>query len=150
MIQMAKFAFKNIFKFLRQASPGYRDPAAELSPQVLAYVGDAVFELYIRTYLVGKERAAPAGALHRSATCLARAGGQASLLRKIQPLLTEEETRLVKRGRNSGGRVPKGARVADYRQATGLEALLGTLYLEGRVERLQEITEFIFCVWDES
>ncbi len=144
------FHVKNILSLLKKAAPHKPEAAAELSPQVLAYAGDAVFELYVRTYLIETKGAATPGALHRMATALVRAGGQAALLKEIQPLLTEEESRWVKRGRNSGGRVPKGATVGEYRHATGLEALLGFLYLGGKTERLQEIMDIIIKIWTKE
>jgi ribonuclease III family protein len=144
------FMLKTSYHFLKK--PPLLNPrdAAELSPQVLAYAGDAVFELYVRTYLIETKGSAAPGALHRLATDLVRAGGQAALLKEIQPLLTEEESRWVKRGRNSGGRVPKGATVGEYRHATGLEALLGFLYLAGKTERLEEIMDVIIKTWNHT
>ena len=118
-----------------------------MSPPVLAYMGDAVFELYVRTYLVEREGEAPVGDLHHLATQWVRARGQAALLEEIRPILTEEEARLVRRGRNAPGRVPKGSTMGDYRHATGLETLLGALYLEGKTDRLQEIMEAVFKAW---
>ncbi len=132
-------AWKRTAGFLWRASPRREGTPAWLSPQVLAYVGDAVFEVYIRTHLVVEEGPKPVTELHRRAISLARARGQADLLQTIEPLLSEEEIRLVRRGRNAGGRVPKGSTTGDYRQATGLETLLGALYLEGKMDRLQEI-----------
>lgn len=139
---------KNILSLFKKAAPLKSQAAPELSPQILAYAGDAVFELYVRTYLIQKEIPASPGALHSRATNLVRAGGQAALLQEILPLLTAEESRWVKRGRNSSGRVPKGATVGEYRHATGLEALLGFLYLGGNIERLEEIMDIIIKVWD--
>lgn len=139
---------KNILSLLKKAAPLPPEAALELSPQVLAYAGDAVFELYVRTYLINKEGSASPKTLHHCATALVRAGGQATLLKEILPLLTEEEIRWVKRGRNSGGRVPRGATVGEYRHATGLEALLGFCYLGGNTERLQEIMDIIIKIWD--
>jgi ribonuclease III family protein len=144
------FYVKNILSLFKKAAPLNPRDAAELSPQNLAYAGDAVFELYVRTYLIETKGSAAPGALHRLATDLVRAGGQAAFLKEIQPLLTEEESRWVKRGRNSGGRVPKGATVGEYRHATGLEALLGFLYLAGKTERLQEIMDVITKTWNHT
>ncbi len=139
MMKWAASTLEKAARLLGRSTPRQEKAAARCSPQVLAYVGDAVFEVYIRTFLVGREGDKPVTSLHRSATFLARARGQAAFLKEIEPLLTEKEMGLVRRGRNAGGRIPKGAAMGDYRQATGLETLLGTLYLEGSVERLQEI-----------
>ena len=136
---MPKKRVEGVPPFLRVPTPGSQRELSQLSPQVAAYVGDAVFELYIRTFLVQLEGQMPINELHHRATSLARAGGQASLLQEVLPLLSEEELTTVRRGRNAGGRVPRGAKVKDYRYATGLEALLGTLYLEGKTERLHTI-----------
>lgn len=113
---------------------------SQLPPLFLAYVGDAVFELYVRRKLVG-EKAQPIRQLHRKATKIVRAGGQDHILRQIEPLLTEEEADIVRKGRNTKSRVPKNADMAAYRRATGFEALLGWLYLNGRQERLNELLD---------
>jgi ribonuclease III family protein len=110
----------------------------DLSPLLLAYVGDAVFELYIRRRLV-TDGPRPIRQLHRKATRVVRAGGQDEVLRQIEPLLTAEEADIVRRGRNTKSRVPKNADMAAYRRATGFEALLGWLFLTGRQERIDEL-----------
>lgn len=112
-----------------------------LSPVVLAYIGDGVFELMVRQYLVSLTNHKP-NHLHREATKFVSAKAQRLLLEKWQPLLTEEEADMVRRGRNTkSGKPPKNADPADYRQATALECLVGYLYYEGRTERLQELFE---------
>ncbi len=119
-----------------------RPPAAghwadRLPPLVLAYVGDAVYELYVRT------RLAPAGepveVLHRRSVEHVRAVAQAAALRALEPLLTPAEQAVVRRGRNAKGAVPRSTSPADYRLSTGLEALFGYLYLAGETERLVEL-----------
>ncbi len=110
-----------------------------LSPIRLAYLGDAVYDLYVRTSLVlagGK-----AQAMHREAISLVNAGAQARALSRVAAMLSETESDVVRRGRNAHAHhgVPKRADPADYAQATGLEALLGFLYLTGRTDRLQTI-----------
>jgi ribonuclease-3 family protein len=111
-------------------------------PVHLAYVGDAVFELYVREKLVS-DKAIPIHQLHKKATRVVRAGGQDKALRQIEPLLTEEEADIVRRGRNTKGRVPKNADMASYRRATGFEALLGWLYINGAQERLRQLLDGI-------
>lgn len=113
----------------------------ELPPLLLAYVGDAVFELYVRQKLVAKRL--PIQHLHKAATRIVRAGGQEQALRIIEPHLREEEADVVRRGRNTKGRVPKNAEMAAYRRATGFEALLGWLHINNRAERLEELLAFL-------
>jgi len=114
---------------------------AQLSPLTLAYVGDTVYDLYIRTELVLETKATPNG-LHKMASARVCAAAQAEAARRILPLLTEEELCIYKRGRNSHpGTQPKHAKLADYLAATGLEALIGYLYLTGQDERLHRLME---------
>lgn len=112
-----------------------------LSPLVLAYVGDAVHDLHIRTRLAlsgGRVRA-----LHQSATRAVCCAAQASALQRIDPLLTDAEREVVRRGRNSHAHhgVPKNADPAEYALATGLEALLGYLYLTDQRKRLDVLLQ---------
>ncbi|MCM3631432.1 ribonuclease III [Paenibacillus glycanilyticus] len=110
-----------------------------INPVVLAYVGDSVFELLVRQYLVSLPNH-KSHHLHREATKIVSAKAQRKLLEKWQPLLTEEEADIVRRGRNTkSGAPPKNADPADYRQATALECLVGYLYYEERIERLHEL-----------
>jgi ribonuclease-3 family protein len=109
-----------------------------VSPLLLAYLGDAVFELYVRHMLV-TDQARPIRQLHRKATRIVRAGGQDKALRQIESLLTEEEADIVRRGRNTKSRVPKNADMAAYRRATGFEALLGWLYITDKQERINQL-----------
>ncbi|MGE5549298.1 MAG: Mini-ribonuclease 3 [Bacteroidota bacterium] len=114
--------------------------AAELPPATLAYVGDAVFELYVRERLVRDEVHVTARSLHRRATALVRASSQAAIARALSDRLTPAEQDILRRGRNAHcGHVPAGAKVADYRLATGLESLVGFLYLSGQTERLRAL-----------
>ncbi|HHT43061.1 MAG TPA: ribonuclease III [Firmicutes bacterium] len=108
-----------------------------LSPLALAYVGDAVFELFIRTKLVGYP--AKMHELHRSAVKYVQASRQAEIIHAWEPELTEEEKEVVRRGRNAKGGVPRHSDVVEYRYSTGMEALVGYLYLSGRQERLLEL-----------
>ncbi len=104
-------------------------------PLTLAYLGDAVFEIIIRT-LVVREQNGSVNTLHRHSSHLVNAGAQASLYAAIEPLLTEEEHAVYKRGRNAKSHtVAKNATIHDYRTATGFEALMGYLYLTGQMDR---------------
>lgn len=114
-------------------------PVNELTTPALAYLGDAVIELYVRESLVDAGYSTSA-ALNQKALDYVRAGAQAEAMQKILPLLSDEEQAVFRRGRNMGhGNVPKGATVAQYRAATGMEVLAGYLHVQGRVERLREL-----------
>ena len=113
-----------------------------LPPVLLAYVGDAVFELLVRLNLL-EHGAVPVRQLHRLATRYTRASGQAEALYRLEPVLSAEEADIVRRGRNIKTRVPKSAEMSAYRRATGLEALFGYLYLKGEHARLHELIAII-------
>ena len=109
----------------------------ELSPLVLAYVGDAVYELYIRTKLAaypGKVQQ-----LHRMAVKYVQASRQAEIVHMWDPKLTDDERDVVRRGRNAKGGMSHRGDVLEYRYSTGLEALIGYLYLTGQKERLEAL-----------
>lgn len=111
------------------------------SPLTLAYIGDAVYEIVIRTIIVEKGNA-PVNKLHHKASSLVKAVAQKAAIEKILPLLTEEEEAVYKRGRNAKSYTSaKNASVIDYRIATGFEALMGFLYLMGRNERMLELVK---------
>jgi len=114
-------------------------PAEQLPPLVLAHLGDAIYELYIRNRLLNKSRTT-VHKMHLEAVRYVKAQAQAKALETIQPLLTEEEAKIVRRGRNAkSGHVPKNASVIDYRRSSAFEALIGYLYLKGEDRRLGEI-----------
>ena len=111
----------------------------QYSPLVLAYIGDAVFDLIIRTKIVS-EGNAPVNKLHKKASGYVKASAQAKILHNIEELLTEEENSVYKRGRNAkSATVPKNADLIDYRTATGFECLIGYLYLDHKYERIIEL-----------
>lgn len=106
------------------------------SPLTLAYMGDGIYELIIRTLLV-KQGNAQASKLHRKASSLVKASAQAAMIQALKEELTEEEFAVFKRGRNAhSGTMAKNATMSDYRKATGFEALMGYLYLKGDWERM--------------
>ena len=110
-----------------------------LSPLVWAYVGDSVYELFIRTHLVNNSNSKP-HKLHLETIKYVKAESQANILNKIWDKLTEEEQEIFKRGRNTENHhLPKNGNVADYSYATGFEALIGYLYLMKNDKRLEEI-----------
>ncbi len=110
-----------------------------LAPLTLAYIGDGVYDLYIRTRLL-KERVTPVHMLHKRTIVYVKAKAQAIVAHKIFERLTEKEQSVLKRGRNAkSATVPKNAELNDYKHATGFEALLGYLYLKKDFYRLKEI-----------
>ena len=109
------------------------------STAALAYLGDSVLELCVRKHLVTLGFSSSAS-LNKHALEYVRASAQAEAMKKILPLLDEEENAVFHRGRNIGHtNTPKSATVAEYRAATGMEALFGWLYLAGRQERIDEL-----------
>ncbi|HIZ48082.1 Mini-ribonuclease 3 [uncultured Subdoligranulum sp.] len=117
----------------------------EMSPLALAFVGDAVLELLVRARLVGTTRMQP-NRLHTVATHYVSAHAQSRELEILEPLLTEAEASVLRRGKNaSKASVAKHATVQEYRASTGLECLLGWLYLQGQTQRVQELFEALWA-----
>ncbi len=110
-----------------------------MKPLALAYIGDTVFDLYVRSKIVLTKEEAPK-LMHTEAVHFVKAGSQAKMMKLIMDDLTDEETDAFKRGRNQKSlTVPKNASLMDYKWATGFEALLGYLYVIGKEERLYEL-----------
>lgn len=117
----------------------------EMSPLALAFVGDAVLELLVRSRLVGTTRMQP-NRLHTVATHYVSAHAQSQELEILEPLLTEAEANVLRRGKNaSKASVAKHATVQEYRASTGLECLLGWLYLQGNTARVQELFDALWA-----
>lgn len=115
-----------------------------LNPLVWAYIGDAVYEVYVRSHIIS-EGIKNAKDLHRASIKYVKAGEQARILDSISSTLSEEEQNIVRRGRNTKTHhIPKNAEVIDYRLATAFECLIGYLFLMKRYERLDEIMKNIF------
>ncbi len=113
----------------------------EMKPLAMAFIGDCVYELYIRNFLL-TEPYRDVNELHRKSITFVKAKAQADILHTLYEELTEEEQNIARRGRNTHPHtVPKNANVADYRYATAYEALVGYLYLSGQKERLMYILE---------
>ncbi|GMQ56466.1 ribonuclease III domain-containing protein [Vallitalea sediminicola] len=111
----------------------------QYSPLVLAYIGDSVFDLIIKSKVIA-EGNSPVNRLHKKTSNYVKASAQAKIFRKIEDILTDEELSIYKRGRNAkSGTVPKNADLIDYRIATGFEALIGFLYLDNRFKRIVEL-----------
>lgn len=120
----------------------------EQSPLNLAFVGDGVLELLVRRRLVECTRLTP-GKLHAVCVKYVSAKGQCKALEVIEPLLTEAEQAVLRRGRNaSKATVAKHATPQEYRASTGFEALLGWLYLTGQTARIEELFEALWAGFD--
>ena len=106
------------------------------SPLALAYIGDAVFDLVVRTVVVGRGNT-NVNVMHRKTSHIVKAQTQAKMIKKLLPYLTQEEDDIYRRGRNAHSpTMAKNATMSDYRKATGLEALVGYLHLSGQFERI--------------
>lgn len=130
---------KDFIGIIRQVLDVKQVDVMSYSPLTLAYIGDDAYDLVIRTYLLGKGNM-PVNKLNRMADGLVRAKAQSDMMDVIEPMLDEEEHAVYKRGRNAKSYTKaKNATVADYRRATGFEALMGYLYLHGRYVRMVEL-----------
>ncbi|OEF96398.1 Mini-ribonuclease 3 [Vulcanibacillus modesticaldus] len=113
----------------------------EMNALALAYMGDAIYEVYIREYVLSKGSNKP-NILHQNTKKYVSAVAQAKILQNILPMLTEKEKDIVKRGRNAKSySSPKNTSIIDYRYSTGFETLLGFLFLTNEQERLEQIIE---------
>ncbi|NJD02883.1 MAG: Mini-ribonuclease 3 [Ruminiclostridium sp.] len=129
-------------EFLRDFYRGQAVKQGDLnsySPLVLAYLGDAVYELYIRSLIAG-EGNAPVHKLHKRSITFVKAKAQSDTIHRMMDILNEEEQDIVRRGRNAkSGTIPKNADLADYKYATAFETLLGYLYLKRDFTRLMQL-----------
>ena len=117
----------------------------QLNSLALAYMGDAVYEVYIRRYLLEKGQVKP-NQLHKEATKFVSAKAQAKFLHEFHQaeFFTEEEQAVIRRGRNAkSGSIPKNTDVQTYRYSTAFESLIGFLYLTGNIERMEEVIQKI-------
>ena len=128
------------FEHYIQKIPGMSEiDAKECSPLVLAYIGDCVFDLIIKTMAAGRGNR-PVHKLHEETSRYVQASAQSYMMRTMQEHLTAEEHAVYRRGRNAKSVSPaKNQSITDYRRATGFEALLGYLYLNHKYERLTEL-----------
>ena len=111
----------------------------EYSPLALAYIGDSIYDLFVRTMILGKGNR-HVTQMHRDSVHFVKAHSQAVSAYEIESILTEDEMRVLKWGRNAkSNTTPKNADVTDYRMATGFETLIGYLYLSGENERLSHL-----------
>jgi ribonuclease-3 family protein len=125
------------------------DPVlSNFSPLTLAFLGDAVYELLVRDTLV-KSGNRPVGTLHKMSVERVRAAFQASAVERISENFTPEEADIFRRGRNAGGvHVPKSSSPAEYRRATGFEAVFGYLYLKNEFERIRFLFDAVMAVYE--
>lgn len=124
----------------------------QLNSLALAYMGDAVFEQVVREHLILSGRVRP-NILHKEATRYVSAKAQAMLVREMmeKDFLSEDEQAVLRRGRNAkSGSVPKNTDVITYHHSTAFEAVIGSLYLSGQTERLQEVLDFSISFIDEQ
>lgn len=119
------------------------------SPLNLAYIGDTVFDLYVRQYLV-KNQMGKVTALHKKASTLVNARAQAHAAQRIAPLLTETETSVFRRGKNAKSTPPKNMSVRDYSLATAIEAVIGYLFCLGKTDRLDELFRIIITQTEDE
>lgn len=116
----------------------HREPG-EYSPLALAYIGDAVYDLVIRSLVMNRGNM-QVNKMHKKTASLVKAEAQAKMYLLLEPELTEEEKSVYRRGRNAkSGTMAKNATMKDYRMATGFEALMGYLYLTEQLERMAEL-----------
>ncbi len=128
---------------VKKSFPGEFLPTNQYGVLSLAYIGDSIYEIYVRSFLISKTDQ-KVNALHKQATKFVCAAAQAEFYHKIAGILTEEEQAVFHRGRNAKSHPPKNASVSDYRIATGIETLIGYLYLKDNMPRISELMRYLF------
>lgn len=138
---------RDLFHIIKQNMELEEINIIDYSPLTLAYIGDGIYEVIVRTVIVD-EANRQVNKIHKAASNLVKAETQAKMIHFIMDDLTEEEVKIYKRGRNAKAVTrAKNASMSDYRTATGFEALMGWLYLTGQSERMMElIKKCITCV----
>lgn len=132
---------KGIDSYIRECFGVKEVDIRTYSPLALAYIGDGIFDLVIRSVVVGRGNTR-ASQLHRRTSEVVKAHTQAEMIRVLEPMLSEEEAEVYRRGRNAKSpTMAKNATMSDYRNATGFEALMGYLYLGDRFDRILELTK---------
>lgn len=133
----------NLSEFITDYFETEKEEAGLYSPLTLAYIGDGIYEIIIRTLIVTKAGNEQVNKLHKKSSNLVKAETQAKLVHIIMDKLTPEEERIYKRGRNAKSfTAAKNASIGDYRTATGFEALCGYLYMKGDMERLLFLVKY--------
>lgn len=132
---------KSLFEKIKETFGQKDTPLNQYSPLTLAYIGDGIYDLIIRTILV-EEGNARVNTLHKRASQIVKAEAQARLVHVIEEELSEEELAVYKRGRNAKSATSaKNASITDYRTATGFEALIGYLYMDDKIDRALELVK---------
>lgn len=133
---------KGIEKLIPYLEKTFELPEVDIktySPLVLAYIGDGIYDVIIRTIVVSEGNSQP-NKLHKKTSLFVKAAAQSAMIEAIKEDLTEEELKVYKRGRNAKSpTMAKNASMVDYRRATGFEALMGYLYLQGKLKRLIDL-----------
>lgn len=132
------------FNYLKGNFKG--DEVKQLNPLVLAFIGDAVFEVFVRAHLVDSNRDMSVHKLHTKVVSFVKAHSQSEFAKKLFEHLNEDEITIYKRGRNSKSGVPKNADVQEYRAATGFEAVIGYLFLTEQADRLNDLFKEIIKI----
>lgn len=118
----------------------HTDPS-QLSPLVLAYIGDSIYDLVIKTWVI-EQGNMQVNKLNKKTSSIVKAESQSAMIGVIEPMLSKHEEAVYKRGRNAKSYTSaKNASIGDYRRATGFEALMGYLYLSGQYERMMELVK---------
>lgn len=141
---------KDLFHIIREKMELSEVQITDYSPLTLAYIGDGIYEVIIRTLIID-EANRQVNKIHKAASHLVKAETQAKMIHLIMDDLTEEEQRIYKRGRNAKAVTrAKNASMSDYRTATGFEALMGWLYLTGQSERMMELIKKCVTLLEET
>jgi ribonuclease-3 family protein len=132
-------SIENVIPYLEETFQLPKVDIKTYSPLVLAYIGDGIYDIIIRTIMVAKGNSQP-NKLHKRTSQLVKASAQSAMIEAILDELTEEELKIYKRGRNAkSSTMAKNATMVDYRRATGFEALMGYLYLQGQLKRIIDL-----------
>lgn len=120
------------------------DDINSLNVLALAYIGDSVWEMYVRDYVIAHNKSSKVNKLHLLSTKYVKAKSQADIVKKLKEneIINDELWNMVLRGRNNSNKPPKNADVQDYNYATGFETMIGYVYLKGDFEKLDEIASF--------
>ena len=141
---------KDLFHIIREKMELSEVQITDYSPLTLAYIGDGIYEVIIRTLIID-EANRQVNKIHKAASHLVKAETQAKMIHLIMDDLTEEEQRIYKRGRNAKAVTrAKNASMSDYRTATGFEALMGWLYLTGQSERMMDLIKKCVTLLEET
>ncbi|MBF1051858.1 MAG: ribonuclease III [Peptostreptococcaceae bacterium] len=121
-----------------------KDDVNALNILSLAYIGDSIWEVYVRNYVISKNKYSKVNKLHRESINLVKAKVQADMIKSLKEnnMLDDDMLSVVMRGRNSANNPPKNANVQDYNYATGFEAMIGYLYITENYNKLDEIVKF--------